>query len=420
MEALKWRGIFKDVTNQDALDEIIASPNQKAFYIGIDPTADDLHLGHLQSFIVSKLMVEHFNLIPIFVIGGLTATIGDPSGKNVERNLIDEKTVKLNSEALEKRINFLCDRLQIKTFKIINNLSFYQDLDIADFFRIFGKNFNVNRMLAKDMVKKRLDSGISYTEFSYQIFQAIDFYNLFLKDNCVIQIGGSDQWGNIVSGVELIHKMIPETEFHPVGITTNLILDSNGNKIGKSAGNALWVNEAKVNAYNFYQYFLNLDDDTAKTLLRTLTLVDKTTYEQIVSSHQSNPKARMLQNNLAERFLTLFYSKTSFEQAITLSNYLYQKDYDHLNQDLFMLLRTTLPIFKVNNLDQLIIDFLVTNDLIKSRREAREFIQARAIKINNQPFIDDQLTLKALEQFKNNTYNGFIVDIGKKTKIIFE
>ncbi len=420
MEALKWRGIFKDVTNQDALDKIIANPEQKSFYIGIDPTADDLHLGHLQTFIVSKLMVEHFNLIPIFVIGGFTATIGDPSGKNAERNLIDEQIVKLNAKELEKRINFLCDRLQIKSFKIINNLTFYQDLDIAGFFRIFGKNFNVNRMLAKDMVKKRLDSGISYTEFSYQIFQAVDFYNLFLKEECVIQIGGSDQWGNIVSGIELIHKMIPQKEFSPVGITTNLILDSSGNKIGKSAGNALWVNEQKVNAYSFYQYFLNSDDDTAKTLLRTLTLIDENNYNQIIISHQFDPKSKILQNKLAEHFLILFYSKASFEQAVKLSNYLYQKDYNHLTQELFILLKTTLTSFKLEKTEQLFIDFLIEKELIKSRREAREFIKAKAIKINNTPLLDDQVFLNQLEQFKISSYKGFIIDIGKKTKIIIE
>ncbi len=418
MEVLKWRGIFKDVTNQEALDKIIAHPENYSFYIGIDPTADDLHLGHLQSFIVAKLITTNFKLTPIFVIGGLTASIGDPSGKNAERNLLDEQTVRTNAKALEKRIKFLSERLQIENYAIVNNLTFYEKLDIATFFRKFGKNFNLNRMLSKDMVQKRLESGISYTEFSYQIFQAVDFYHLFLEKNCVLQIGGSDQWGNIVSGIELIRKMVPNSTHHPVGLTTNLILDSNGNKIGKSAGNALWVNEDKVNAYAFYQYFLNLDDQTAKTLLRTLTLIDELSYDNIISTHLIDPKAKTIQNSLAEHFLALFYSKGSFATAVKLSNYLFRKDYNSIDNELFALLKTTLPTFLVEDSNQLIIDFLIKHQLVKSRREAREFIKMGAIKINNFPLLEDDLILSDISQFYLETFNGLILDIGKKTKVI--
>ena len=330
IKKFSWRGIFKDITSEEVLSEIVAREDvtKVSFYVGIDPTGPELHLGHLLSFISAKLIQEEFNFKPIFILGGFTGSIGDPSGKTNERVLLRDETIAKNIESIKGRIKYFCEKLQITDYLIINNKEFYEEMSIIDFYRDFGKHFNVNRMLAKDMVKKRLETtGISYTEFSYQLFQAIDFFQLNKKHNCKLQIGGSDQWGNILTGVELIGKTNSMNN-NVLGITTNLLVDEAGKKIGKSEGKPLWVNEELVSSYQFFQYFFNLSDELAGSLLSKLTLITEKEYLDVKSRHDQEPFKRLLQNELAKRFLGTFYQEDSYQNALNISQWLFKREYD--------------------------------------------------------------------------------------------
>ncbi len=423
MKKFNWRGIFKDITSEEVLKGIIAREDSKkvSFYVGIDPTGPELHLGHLLPFISVKLIQEEFNFKPIFIIGGFTGSIGDPSGKTSERVLLRENIIEENVINIEKRINYLCDKLNIKDYLIINNKTFYEGISIIDFYRDFGKHFNVNRMLAKDMVKKRLETtGISYTEFSYQLFQAIDFFFLNKKHNCKLQIGGSDQWGNILSGIELIGKT-NSINNNVFGITTNLLVDESGKKIGKSEGQPLWVNEDLVPSYRFYQYFFNLSDVLAEDLLKKLTLIKEEEYLKIKILHQEAPHQRFFQKELAKRFLDTFYNVNSYQNAVDISQWLFKREYEKLSLDDYKMLETQLPFFTIALDDEeTIVEKLISLKIISSKREASEFINQKAMKINNEVIEEINFSKQNLKKLINNESSYFIVDYGKKKKYLFK
>ncbi len=423
MKKFNWRGIFKDITSEEVLKGIIAREDSKkvSFYVGIDPTGPELHLGHLLPFISVKLIQEEFNFKPIFIIGGFTGSIGDPSGKTRERVLLRENIIEENVINIEKRINYLCDKLNIKDYLIINNKTFYEGISIIDFYRDFGKHFNVNRMLAKDMVKKRLETtGISYTEFSYQLFQAIDFFFLNKKYNCKLQIGGSDQWGNILSGIELIGKT-NSINNNVFGITTNLLVDESGKKIGKSEGQPLWVNEDLVPSYRFYQYFFNLSDVLAEDLLKKLTLIKEEEYLKIKILHQETPHQRFFQKELAKRFLDTFYNVNSYQNAVDISQWLFKREYEKLSLDDYKMLETQLPFFTISLDDEeTIVEKLISLKIISSKREASEFINQKAMKINNEVIEEINFSKQNLKKLINNESSYFIVDYGKKKKYLFK
>ncbi len=423
MKKFNWRGIFKDITSEEVLKGIIAREDSKkvSFYVGIDPTGPELHLGHLLPFISVKLIQEEFNFKPIFIIGGFTGSIGDPSGKTRERVLLRENIIEENVINIEKRINYLCDKLNIKDYLIINNKTFYEGISIIDFYRDFGKHFNVNRMLAKDMVKKRLETtGISYTEFSYQLFQAIDFFFLNKKYNCKLQIGGSDQWGNILSGIELIGKT-NSINNNVFGITTNLLVDESGKKIGKSEGQPLWVNEDLVPSYRFYQYFFNLSDVLAEDLLKKLTLIKEEEYLKIKILHQETPHQRFFQKELAKRFLDTFYNVNSYQNAVDISQWLFKREYEKLSLDDYKMLETQLPFFTITLDDkETIVEKLISLKIISSKREASEFINQKAMKINNEVIEEINFSKQNLKKLINNESSYFIVDYGKKKKYLFK
>lgn len=423
MKKFNWRGIFKDITSEEVLKGIIAREDSKkvSFYVGIDPTGPELHLGHLLPFISVKLIQEEFNFKPIFIIGGFTGSIGDPSGKTRERVLLRENIIEENVINIEKRINYLCDKLNIKDYLIINNKTFYEGISIIDFYRDFGKHFNVNRMLAKDMVKKRLETtGISYTEFSYQLFQAIDFFFLNKKYNCKLQIGGSDQWGNILSGIELIGKT-NSINNNVFGITTNLLVDESGKKIGKSEGQPLWVNEDLVPSYRFYQYFFNLSDVLAEDLLKKLTLIKEEEYLKIKILHQETPHQRFFQKELAKRFLDTFYNVNSYQNAVDISRWLFKREYEKLSLDDYKMLETQLPFFTITLDDkETIVEKLISLKIISSKREASEFINQKAMKINNEVIEEINFSKQNLKKLINNESSYFIVDYGKKKKYLFK
>ncbi len=415
LNKLNWRGIIKDKINEEYLEEIISNKNNK-FYIGIDPTADSLHLGHYITIVLSKLIQDNLNIDPIFLIGGFTAQIGDPSGKNEERKIISSEIVKKNVEEIKKQISFLAKNNNIKNFKIINNINFYNQISIIEFFQLYGKNFNLNQMLSKESVKNRIDVGISYTEFSYQIFQGIDFFKLYKDENVKIQIGGSDQWGNIISGVELIRKLekkVPKV----AGITINLLTNKNGEKIGKSQkNNVLWLNKNKASSYNIYQYFIKMDDETAEDLIKKLTLIEEEEYKKIVKSHKKNPKNRKLQIEFAKRVITSIHSKKDFENAMKISELLFNDKIEELNSKE---IEEVFKNFKTLDFEKIkIIDFLIKNNLLKSKREAREFLNNSSIRLNNKIIINEENYILDENILIDKKY--ITLDVGKKNKYLIK
>ncbi len=412
LENLKWRGIIKDIINPENIEKI-TKDNKNRFYIGIDPTADSMHLGHYITIVLTKLMQDTLKINPIFVIGGFTGQIGDPSGKNSERELITENKVKNNIKGIEKQINILSKNIGINDFYIINNNDFYEKMNIIDFFKTYGKSFNLNQMLSKESVKNRIETGISYTEFSYQIFQAIDFYNLFQKHNVKIQIGGSDQWGNIVSGVELIRKMNNKEENEISGVTINLLTDKNGNKIGKTQGTPIWLNKEKTSPYEFYQYFLNMDDETSMDLIKKLTLITENEYLELIKKHKQNPKERIVQNEFAKRVITLVHSEKEFLRSVEISKILFENKFNSLSISEFEEIFKNFE--KAPYSSEKIIDFILKNELKKSKREIREFLSSNSIKIN-ESVVNDENMLISSDMLIHGKY--LILTIGKKNKYL--
>ena len=300
---LYWRGLLKDIANENSLVNIVEE--EGSFYIGIDPTSDSIHVGHFMTLNLAKILNNH-GLKPILVLGGFTGMIGDPSGRNSERDIVSFQDIEKNSNMIEKQIIKLANKMGIVNFSTFNNIKIYESMSIIELYQKFGKLFNVNTMLSKESVKNRINNGISYTEFSYQMFQAIDFLYLYENKNAKLQLGGSDQWGNITAGTELIRK-IHGNEVDVSGITINLLTDENGNKIGKTQGTPMWLDKTKTSSYELFQYFFNQSDITSSKLLVQLTNITEIEYNQIKKNHELSPKNRVLQNEVAKRFITIVH-----------------------------------------------------------------------------------------------------------------
>lgn len=409
IKELEWRKILKDIANKENLEYIFK--NKKAFYVGIDPTADSIHIGHYMIFSLAKIISKK-GLAPIFVIGGFTGIIGDPSGKNIERKIISKEIIDKNVKALKIQINYLAKKLKIKNFKIINNNDIYKNLTIVDLFQKFGKHFNVNTMLNKEMVKNRLDTGISFTEFSYQIFQAIDFFNLFKKYNVCLQVSGSDQWGNLTSGIELIKK-IEGRNSKISGMTVNLLVDKNGNKIGKTEGNPIWLDERKFSKYLFYQYVINLDDKTAESMLLALTEITKNKYETIKNLTIEKPKRKFFQYELAKRLMSQIYDVDSYDKVAKASLLIFNDEYENLDLNIIKDVFNNIP--EIKNRKTFLFDTLLDSKIILSKREFREFLNNWAIKVNGKKIVDENFKLTN-DCFINNKF--MIINVGKKKRYI--
>ncbi len=404
---LEWRGLLKDITNEEAFANIVESGD--AFYIGIDPTADSIHVGHYLSLSLTNILNKH-GLKPVIILGGFTGMIGDPSGRNSEREVVDREVIKSNVVKITEQVKTLTSKLGIDNIEVIDNTKFYEEMSIIDIYQKYGKLFNINTMLSKDSVKSRLEAGISYTEFSYQMFQAIDFLKLYEQYNVKLQLGGSDQWGNIVAGTELIRK-VHGSEVEVSGLTINLLTDENGNKIGKTQGVPMWLDKTKTSPYVLFQYFINTTDETAKKLLAQSTSISEEEFNGIVSNHESNPRDKALQNELANRFISNVHSKEEYEQAKELSKLLFEERYSDINESQLKDLKS-LP--SINNEDDLLMDILVNNEVISSRREYREFLSNGSIKINGNSISDENL--KLTKEFILDKVA--FVNVGKKNKYL--
>ena len=369
-EELKWRGLVKDVAGDDIADKI---NNEKVtFYWGTDPTADSLHLGHYSSLITAKRLMK-MGHNPILLCGGATGRIGDPR-PTAEREIISIDTLNHNIECIRKQIDKVFDGKA----KLVNNYDWFKDYNFLDFLRDVGKYINVNYMLSKDIIQRRLDTGITYAEFSYMLIQGYDFLHMFNTMGCTMQVEGSDQWGNITAGIELIRKMTGKDAY---AFTMPLILDATGKKFGKSEGNALWLDINKTSSYEMYQYLINTDDSKVYEYLKVFTFLTPEEIDEIMVKQNENPHLRIAQKALAKEIITDLHGEEEFNKALNISECLFSDRIWELSASEIIDSIKDIPKFNVNN-GELLIDVLVNNKVVSSKREAREMISVGAISVN--------------------------------------
>ena len=386
-EDLKWRGLINDVTSSD-VEEAINEGGLK-FYIGVDPTGDSLHIGHYCTVIATAKRLMDAGHTPILIAGGGTGLIGDPK-PNVERPMISKEAVKRDIECIQKQLN----KILGGNIQIVNNADWLLEMNAIDFLRDYGKHFNINYMLAKDTVKRRLDIGITYTEFSYMILQSIDFLKLYENYGVTMQVGGQDQWGNITSGLELIRKIHgPEVKCY--GFTVPLITRADGTKFGKSeSGEALWLDINKTSSYAFYQYLINTEDTKIIEYLKKLTFLNKEEIDKLEESLKNHPEQRTAQKALAKEVITFLHGIDEYEKAVKISEALFSGNIKNLTKDEILIGFKGLPTFKFE--EKNLIDLLVDNNICSSKREAREFISNGAITINDEKILEDKLITKEM------------------------
>ena len=398
-EELKWRGLVKDVAGDDIENKI---NNEKVtFYWGTDPTADSLHLGHYSSLVTAKRLMK-MGHNPILLCGGATGRIGDPR-PTAEREIISIDTLNYNIESIRKQIDKIFDGKA----KLVNNYEWFKDYNFLDFLRDVGKYINVNYMLSKDIIQRRLESGITYAEFSYMLIQGYDFLHMYNEMGCTMQVEGSDQWGNITTGIELIRKMTGKEAY---AFTMPLILDANGKKFGKSEGNALWLDINKTSSYEMYQYLINTDDSKVYEYLKVFTFLTPEEIDSIMEKQNENPHLRIAQKALAKEIITDLHGKEEFDKALNISECLFSDRIWELSSDEIMANIKDIPEFHVNEND-LLIDVLVNNKVVSSKREAREMIMAGAISVNNKKETDLDKKLQKNDAIENKI---LLIKKGKK------
>ncbi|MBR5662982.1 MAG: tyrosine--tRNA ligase [Bacilli bacterium] len=376
-EDLMYRGLIKDVASTDLQKVLDGEPI--SFYWGTDPTADSLHIGHYSSLITAKRLAKAGHH-PILLVGGATGLIGDPR-PTAEREIISIETVQNNIEGIKKQVNDIFDGKA----EVVNNYDWFKDIDLISFLRDTGKYINVNYMLDKDIIRRRLETGITFAEFTYTLMQGYDFLHLYETKNVVMQVEGSDQWGNITTGIDLIQKKLGK-EVH--AFTMPLILDANGNKFGKSEGNALWLDKTKTSSYKLFQYLINSDDSKVEEYLKVFTFLTKEEIEDVMKRHNEKPEERIAQRALAKEFITDLHGEEEYLKAEKISKALFTNEIYSLTKEDILGALEGVPTFKLNN-NESILEMLVNNNICSSRREAREFISAGAIKINNEAVTDE-------------------------------
>ncbi|MGX1754484.1 tyrosine--tRNA ligase [Sphingobacterium sp. NPDC055346] len=415
VEELRWRGMLQDI--MPGTEELL-NKEQVAGYIGFDPTGDSLHVGHLTQ-IMTLIHFQHAGHKPVALVGGATGMIGDPSFKSAERNLLDEATLAHNVASLKHQLTkFLTFGDGETDAKMVNNFDWFKDFSFLDFIRDVGKLITVNYMMAKDSVKKRLEgeNGLSFTEFSYQLIQGYDFYYLWKNQNCKIQMGGSDQWGNIVTGSEIVRRLEQGTVF---GLTTQLIKKSDGQKFGKTESGAVWLDAKKTSPYKYYQFWLNATDDDAKNWIKIFTLKTKEEIDAIIAEHDAAPHLRIVQKALAKDITTRTHSELDYETAVKTSEFLFG------NGDLSFLANldhdAVLEVFDgvpQSNLDRAklaeginILDLLVETQVFPSKGEARKMLQGGGVSLNREKLTDIELLVNT-SNLINDKY--LIAQRGKK------
>ena len=378
LEELKWRGLIKDTTDAEMLQELL--DKKATLYCGFDPTAPSLHIGHLVPVIMLSRFQKAGHRI-VALVGGGTGLIGDPSGRSSARKLLTLEDALANAEGLKSQLSRFLDFSDTKKTVLINNYEWLKDINVISFLRDYGRHFPVNYMLAKDTVASRLETGISFTEFSYMIIQSIDFYNLYKRENCRIQLGGSDQWGNITSGVELIRRITGDTE--TVGITMPLITKSDGTKFGKSAGGALWLDKDKTSPYAIYQYFLNSADADVIHYLKVFTFLTKEEIYALEQEVRENPQNRVAQKKLAYELVKTIHGEEAAEEAVKMSQVLFSGRINELTADQLLVCLNGVPSIELSE-EKPLVDVLVDVKAASSKREAREFVKNGSVLINGE------------------------------------
>ena len=396
VEELKWRGLLHDIMPET--EEYLLN-NKTAGYIGFDPTADSLHIGSL----VQILILKHFQKAghkPIALVGGATGMVGDPSGKSAERNLLDETTLQKNIEGVKAQLTrFLDFENAENAAELVNNFDWMKDISLIDFVRDTGKHITVNYMMAKDSVKKRLGSeskeGMSFTEFTYQLFQGYDFYHLYKEFDCKLQMGGSDQWGNITTGTELIRRKLQGKAY---AITVPLVTKADGTKFGKTEGGNVWLDADRTSPYKFYQYWLNSSDEDAEKYIKIFTFLDKQSIESLIEEHKNAPHLRLLQKKIGEEVTVMTHGQEAFENAIKASNILFGKstadDLKSLNEQTFLdvfdgVPQATLSKGNLNEGLDMINALATKTNFLKSNGEARRSLKENSISVNKEKVKED-------------------------------
>ena len=402
-DELKWRGLIKDVAGEDLEEQL--NNKQITFYWGTDPTAESLHLGHYSSLVTAKrLMIAGHN--PILLVGGATGRIGDPR-PTAEREIIDIDVLNKNIEGIRKQI----DTIFNGKAKLVNNYDWFKGYEFLDFLRDVGKYINVNYMISKDIISRRLETGITYAEFSYMLIQGYDFLHMYNEFGCTMQVEGSDQWGNITTGLDLIRKIKGEEAY---AFTMPLILDATGKKFGKSEGNALWLDKEKTSAYALYQYLINTDDSMVESYLKVFTFLTPEEIMDVVERHNKEPHLRIGQKELARCIITDLHGAEEYEKAIKLTENLFNNRFKELSGKDIVELFGNEDIKKVES-NVNVVDFITNMGVVKSKREAREFIGNGAISINGDK-VEDLDLIVSDDMFIDGTY--IVVKKGKKNYYI--
>ena len=382
LNELEWRGAINQVTDEEGLRKL-TSEGKIALYCGTDPTGDSLHIGHLIPFMILKrfqLAGHH----PVIIIGGGTGAIGDPSGRKSERQLQTMDQVHHNEEALTAQMKKL---FGTENFTIVNNYEWLSKISLLDFLRDYGKLFNINTMLNKEVVASRLDAGISFTEFTYQILQSVDFLHLYRHNDVQLQIGGSDQWGNITAGIDLIHKVEgPDTKVY--GLTIPLMLKADGTKFGKTAGGAIWLDPEKTSPYEFYQFWINQDDRDVIKYLKYFTFLSKEEIDDLAEKVEKEPWKREAQRRLAQEVTKFVHGQEAVEEAERISKALFSGDVTDLSVAEIEQGFKNMPSVDVENKKENIVLWLTDNGIESSRRQARQDVSSGAIRINGEK-VDD-------------------------------
>ena len=419
VEEMKWRGMIHDI--MPGTDEQLQKEMTSA-YIGFDPTADSLHIGSLVQ-IMTLVHLQKAGHKPFALVGGATGMVGDPSGKSKERNLLSADILDLNLKSVKKQLSrFLDFDCGDNAAEIVNNYDWFKEIHFLDFIRDVGKHIGINYMMAKDSVKSRLESGMSFTEFTYQLVQGYDFYHLYIKNNCKLQLGGSDQWGNIVTGTELIRRKVRGEAF---AMTTPLIKKADGTKFGKSEGGNVWLDAERTSPYKFYQYWLNSSDEDAKSYIKIFTLFSQEEVNNLISEHNQVPHLRLLQKALGKDVTIRVHSQSAYERAISASEILFGKDTaDQLKtlqeQDLLDVFQGV-PQFDISKSDlqkgSQIIELLVQKtQVFLSNGEARRMIKSNAVSLNKIKVTEDKVV--DLEDLLNERY--LLIQKGKKNYFLLK
>ncbi|MEG2544044.1 MAG: tyrosine--tRNA ligase [Longicatena sp.] len=389
-EELKWRGLINDVTSPDLEEQL--NNGEVTFYIGTDPTGDSLHIGHYSSLLCAKRLKEHGHH-PIMLVGGATGFIGDPKASG-ERSMLTKETLQHNYECLSKQIEALFG------FTMVNNYDWTKDITIIEFLRDYGKYFNINYMLSKDTVKSRLDSGISYTEFSYMILQSLDFLHLYEEKNCTLQIGGQDQWGNITSGLELIRKK-HGSDVACFGLTMPLITKADGTKFGKSETGTVWLDKSKTSAYEMYQFLVNSEDEKVIDYLKKLTFLSKEVIDDLEEKVKNEPFRREAQKMLAKEVVSFLHGDAEYDKAVKITNALFKGNIKELDADEISDALHGFEISEVHDATSLS-DVLVQASIASSKREAREWIKQGSIQVNGEKISDEAFLVKKENALSQN------------------